>query len=139
MTASVPRPSQHHRRVRRQHSDELAQDYVEAIYHHLQEAESIRVTDLQEVFGVSHVSVIRALQRIEAQELLVYSKDKGIYLTEKGKQMAKKAADRHALLVQLLIQLGVSEPQAKADAEGAEHHLSEETCEAIRTFIGRSE
>ena len=59
-----------HDRVRQQHSDELAEDYVEAIDALLMSAGSARVKDLQRVFGVSHVSVIRALRRIEDRGLV---------------------------------------------------------------------
>jgi DtxR family manganese transport transcriptional regulator len=128
-----------HSRVRRQHSDELAQDYVEAIYKRLQAGESPRVTDLQADFGVSHVSVIRALQRLDDQKLVHYSKETGVDLTRRGRQVARQAAERHALLVRFLSALGVSSQQADADAEGAEHHLSEETFNAIRAFLERDE
>src|SRR5690606_23604153 len=54
-----------HERVRQQHSDELAEDYVEAIHALRKESGIARVVDLTKIFGVSHVSVIRALARME--------------------------------------------------------------------------
>lgn len=125
-----------HQRVRRQHSDELAEDYVEAIYSLLQEGDGpVRVTDLQTVFGVSHVSVIRALQRLEKRELVDRSGAEGLQLTDAGIQMAEVAAERHDLVERFLLALGVSEPRAKADAEGIEHHLSDESLGAMRRFV----
>lgn len=130
-------PAQRHRRVRRQHSDELAEDYVEAIHKRVLDGQSPRVTDLQEDFGVSHVTVIRTLRRLEEQGLVFYSREEGIGLTPKGETIAKIAAERHALLVRFFCELGVSPGQADADAEGAEHHLSEETFAVIRRFLDK--
>ncbi|MDV7399367.1 iron dependent repressor, metal binding and dimerization domain protein, partial [Arthrospira platensis SPKY1] len=69
------------------------------------------------------------------QGLVLYSKSKSIQLTPEGETIAKRSAERHALVVQLLCGLGVSPETAEADAEGAEHHFSEETLAAIRRFL----
>jgi DtxR family manganese transport transcriptional regulator len=126
-----------HDRVRKQHSDELAEDYVEAIADLLSERGQARVTDLQGVFGVSHVSVIRALKRIEDRGLAQKASDGSWKLTAPGKRMAKESAERHELVVRFLKALGVSDVQAEADAEGMEHHLSTETLKAFRQFTNR--
>lgn len=128
-------PAARHRRVRRQHSDELAEDYVEAIDGLLEEGGSARVTDLQEIFGVSHVSVIRALKRFEERGLVERTAEDGLRLTGEGKAMAQKAAGRHVLVVKFLRALGVSADQAEADAEGVEHHLSRESLAAMERFV----
>ncbi|MGE9295391.1 MAG: metal-dependent transcriptional regulator, partial [Puniceicoccales bacterium] len=80
-----------HARVRKQHSNELAQDYVEAISELVESGQPARVTDLQAIFGVSHVSVVRALQRFEKRGLLDRSSD-GVQLTKKGQAMADEAS-----------------------------------------------
>lgn len=128
-------PAARHQRVRRQHSDELAEDYVEAIDGLLGGGGPARVTDLQGIFGVSHVSVIRALQRLEERGLVERNAEDGLQLTRSGKAMAVKAAARHALVVRFLVALGVSPEQADADAEGMEHHLSGETLAALERFV----
>jgi DtxR family manganese transport transcriptional regulator len=127
--------AERHDRVRRQHADELAHDYVEALHVMLGAGAPVRVTDLCGVFGVSHVSVIRALRRLGVQGLVRQGGEKGIRLTPQGEAVARSAAERHALLVRFLRELGVSAEQADADAEGAEHHLSAETYAAIRRFL----
>jgi DtxR family manganese transport transcriptional regulator len=124
-----------HDRVRRQHSDELAEDYVEAIYALLEENGQARVTDLQGIFGVSHVSVIRALKRIEERGLVERTESGGFQLTVSGKAMAVASAQRHSLVVKFLLALGVSAHQAEADAEGMEHHLSAETLSVMKQFM----
>jgi len=124
-----------HQRVRKQHSAEIAQDYVEAIYEIRESGELVRVSRLQEVFGVSHVTVIKTLKRLHEQDLITGTKSKEIDLTEQGRQIAVTAAARHQLLKALFIKLGVSEEQADEDAEGAEHHISQETLNAIELFL----
>ena len=124
-----------HDRVRRQHSDELAEDYVEASDALLEKSGQARVTDLQGIFGVSHVSVIRALKRIEERELIERTDASGWQLTETGKAMAVASASRHALVVRFLSALGVGDAQAEADAEGMEHHISQETLKAMERFL----
>lgn len=127
-----------HKRVRQQHSSELAYDYVEAIHEIREEGRVVKVSALQEVFGVSHVTVIRALKRLHGQELITDTKSKHIELTTEGRNMALKASEKHALVRQLLITLGVSDAQADADAEGVEHHLSTESISAISQFLKAS-
>jgi DtxR family manganese transport transcriptional regulator len=128
----------HHARVRRQHNRELAEDYVEAIHVRLQQGLPVRVMDLQNHFGVSHVTVIRALQRFEKRGFLTRDGEEGIQLTDLGFRVAVESANRHALVVDFLKAIGVSAKQAEADAEGIEHHLSPETLKAMRALLDGS-
>ncbi len=125
-----------HERVRRQHASEIAQDYVEAIYKIREAGDPVKINSLQEIFGVSHVTVIRTLKRLAEQDLVSGTRSKEIELTEQGKRLAMSAAAKHELLKSFFMRLGVSEGQSDADAEGAEHHLSDETMDAIRAFLG---
>ena len=62
-------------------------------------------------------------------------KDNLITLTDSGLEIAKKIFDRHTLLANLLIRLGVSEKTAAEDACKLEHSISDESFEAIRRYI----
>ncbi len=124
-----------HQRVRRQHSSEIAHDYVEAIHEIRQTGSLVRVSDLQEVFGVSHVTVIRTLKRLYEKELITGTKSKEISLTDLGESIARRAQEKHEIVRNLFVKLGVSREQSDADAEGVEHHLSEETLNAIQRFL----
>ena len=126
---------QSHESVRRDHSSELAEDYVEAIQQIKMQKRSPRITDLQNVFGVSHVTVIRTLKRLEDQGLVSRSRKDGICLTATGAKLAKQSAERHQLVFAFLKKLGVSETQAQIDAEGLEHHFSEESLAALQNFL----
>lgn len=128
-----------HERVRRQHQREIAQDYVEAVFSLGRDSGSVRVVDLQSVFGVSHVTVIRALGRLEEQGFVSRPQRGKIELTENGRAMAEKAYARHQLIEAFLIKLGVPSAVAAADAEGIEHHLGDETLAAVERFMNDGE
>ncbi len=123
-----------HRMVRGQHREERTEDYVEAVYRMERKGSSTRVVDLQRVFAVSHVTVIRAVEKLEAEGLLQRGAS-GIGLTRKGRILGLRCYERHRLVEQFLVSLGIPEETAARDAEGIEHHLSPETLQAMRDQI----
>ncbi len=125
-----------HQSVREQHRDERTEDYVEAIYRLEDEIASIRIVDLQKVFGVSHVTVIRALEKLSHEQLLTKDQD-GISLTPRGRQLARSCFARHHLVESFLLALGVSQETATRDSEGIEHHLSDETLNAFKAYLDK--
>lgn len=122
------------RAVRLQHRDERAEDYVETIFRLGSGDQAVRVVDLQQRFGVSHVTVIRALAKL-SEEGLVDRSDDGIALTAEGEDLARACYERHATVEAFLLSLGISRETAARDAEGIEHHLSEESLDALRSFL----
>ena len=127
----------HHQRIRTQHAREIAQDYVEAIAGLSESDQQARVTDLARHFGVSHVTVIRTIGRLQEQGLVHTEPYKAISLTKAGARMAEESRQRHETVVNFLVQLGVSPQTAEADAEGIEHHVSPETLQAMKAFIAQ--
>lgn len=127
-------PAVGYRRTRRDHSTETAEDYVEAIATLTQQHGSCRVKDLVNRFGVSHVTVIRILSRLQ-REGLTHSVPYGpVELTRRGADLARRSRQRHATVVAFLLALGVSPATAEIDAEGIEHHVSPETLRRMRQF-----
>lgn len=123
-----------HSAVRKTHLDERTEDYVEAIWRLEKEKQKIRIVDLQSIFGVSHVTVIRALDKLDHEGYLT-RRERIIKLTAKGNTLAKRCFERHELVESFLISLGISAKTASHDAEGIEHHLSEESLRAIQKFL----
>ncbi len=74
------------------------------------------------------------MSRLKRDGLIEMRPYRSIFLTPEGKTMAAEARDRHEIVVAFLLSLGVSQETAETDAEGLEHHLSEETLAAMRTF-----
>lgn len=124
-----------HRRTRRDHSTETAEDYVEAMASILEENGTCRVVDLAKQFGVSHVTVTRIVARLQDEGLVQTEAYRPIQLTNKGRRLAKKSRDRHEMVYQFLLAIGVDEKTAAIDAEGIEHHVSPSTLARFEAYL----
>ncbi len=122
-------------RTREDHSRERAEDYVEMIDALTRETGEARAVDLARRLGVSHVTVSKAVRRLQKEGLVTAQPYRSIFLTEKGAQLARASKERHQLVLDFLRSIGVSEGIADADAEGIEHHVSEETLAAMKRFV----
>jgi DtxR family transcriptional regulator, manganese transport regulator len=124
-------------RTREDHSRERAEDYVEMIDALIRETGEARAVDLAQRLGVSHVTVARTVQRLQREGLVNVQPYRSIFLTDRGSELAITSRARHDLVVQFLLAVGVGEDAANADAEGIEHHVSEETLAAMRVFLAK--
>jgi len=121
-----------HKRTRRDHAEETAEDYVEAIEDIAAAHEVCRVRDLAERFGVSHVTVVRIIKRLQGEGYVLTAPYKPVELTPKGRRLAKASRERHDVVYRFLLALGISETIAAIDSEGIEHHVSSETLARFR-------
>lgn len=125
------------RATRRHHSTETAEDYTELIADLIAERGEARTVVIAGLLGISHVTALRTLRRLQADGYLTTSPHQPIELTKKGSKLARHAKARHLLLVQFFMALGVPENVAEIDVEGAEHHLSPTTLARIRAFMAK--
>ncbi|MDX2156228.1 MAG: manganese-binding transcriptional regulator MntR [Hyphomicrobiaceae bacterium] len=123
------------RRVREAHQTELAEDYVELIADLIAGTGEARVVDLAGQLGVSNATVNNAIQRLQRDGFVTTKPYRAIFLTERGQELAIAVRERHRIVRAFLIALGVDAMVAEADAEGIEHHVSEETLAAFRAFL----
>jgi DtxR family transcriptional regulator, manganese transport regulator len=130
--------AQHFIKTRLQHEGELAEDYTELIYDLIQERGNARVTELAKRLGVSHVTAIRTVRRLEKAGLVIAKKHSPIKLTKIGLSMAVKAKKKHQMLVEFLLALGVPLRVAESDSEGIEHHISAATLSAIKRWLTKN-
>ncbi|MDB2390669.1 manganese-binding transcriptional regulator MntR [Alphaproteobacteria bacterium] len=114
-------------RIRRAHQSEVAEDYVEMIAELIKETGEARTVDLAARFGVTSPTVNAIIQRLQRADLVVSKPYRSIFLTESGKNLAERSKDRHRIVRDFLITIGVSADIAEEDAEGVEHHVSPET------------
>lgn len=121
----------HAARTRKDHSQELAQDYVEMIAELIAKTGEARLTDLARGFGVTHVTANRTIKRLQRQGLVTSEPYRSIFLTTSGKHLANESRERHELVVRFLTALGIPSEIAESDAEGIEHHVSRETLAAF--------
>ena len=124
--------------TRAQHASELAEDYVELIAELIAENGEARVIDLARRLGVTHVTVGRTIQRLVRDGLVTAQPYRAIFLTDSGRKLAEESRRRHEVVLKFLLALGISEVVARVDAEGIEHHVSQETLAAFRKFLASS-
>jgi DtxR family manganese transport transcriptional regulator len=121
--------------TRREHASEVAEDYVEAIADLVTETGEARVVDLAKRLGVTHVTVIRTIARLQKAGFVTAEPYRAIFLTEKGNTLAATCKSRHETVVSFLRLLGIPNRVAEMDAEGIEHHVSPDTLAAFKTAL----
>ncbi len=110
---------------------ESGEDYLEQILMLLEKKGHARSVDIAAGLNVSKPSVSVAMKKLKENGYINMSEDSLISLTDKGYAIARKIYDRHQKLTGFLIQLGVPEDIARADACKIEHDISDETFRAI--------
>ncbi len=124
-----------HGRAREARATELLEDYTELIDDLLRESGEARATAIARHLGVSHVTAVKTVARLEREGLAVTRPYRGITLTPDGQALAARARARHQLVLNMLLALGVPAEDARADAEGIEHHVSPATLAAFARFL----
>ena len=114
-------------RIRRAHQSEVAEDYVEMISDLIAETGEARTVDLAARFGVTSPTVNAIIRRLQREDLVETRPYRSIFLTEAGKALAEASRERHRIVRDFLVTIGVPHAIAEEDAEGVEHHVSEET------------
>jgi len=114
-------------RIRKAHQSEVAEDYVEMIAELIAETGEARTVDLAARFGVTSPTVNAIIQRLQRENLVETRPYRSIFLTEDGQKLADQARDRHRIVRDFLVAIGVPKTIAEEDAEGVEHHVSHET------------
>ena len=117
------------------HLLESGEMYLESILQLSQKQANVRSIDISEYMGYSKTSVSRAMGLLRNGGYIQVDKDGFITLTDSGRGIAQKIYERHTVLTQLLIRLGVSPETAAADACKMEHALSDESFDAIKSHI----
>lgn len=122
------------RQAREARRVELVEDYLELIADLIADAGEARQVDIASRLGVAQPTVAKMLRRLADDGLVSQKPYRGVFLTEAGQALAEHARARHHVVVSFLIALGVSPETARRDAEGIEHHVSDETLNAFRAF-----
>ncbi len=115
--------------------EKTAEDYLEAMLMLKEEKGYIRSVDVAEHLGVTKPSVTYTTKRLRESGLIVMDKDGEITITEEGMIIAERTYSRHKILTDFLLSIGVSEENAREDACKLEHDFSEESFDALVSFI----
>ena len=119
------------------HVNESAEMYLECILELNNEKGEVRSIDIARKTGYSKPSVSRAVGLLKKSEMIEVDSGGYITLTAKGKETAEKILERHSLISEFLVKLGVSEETAAEDACKIEHVISDESFAKIKSFSAK--
>ena len=117
------------------HIQESGEMYLETIYLLHNKTGHVHSVDISEHMGYSKPSVSRAVGLLKNGGYIVVGPDGHITLTDTGRDVAEKIYERHTVLSQFLVKLGVDPQVAAEDACKLEHAISDESLAAIKAFI----
>ena len=111
---------------------ESQEDYLEKILQISKEKDNVHAIDIARGLSFSKPSVSVAMNKLKEQGYIEIN-DKGeINLTQSGLAIAEKTLEKHTILTEMLVYLGVDEETAKEDACKMEHDISDKTWAAIK-------
>lgn len=119
-------------------ADESLEDYLETILLLQKRMGQVRSIDIANEMNFSKPSVSVAMKNLREKEYITMADNGYITLTESGRQRAEGVLERHTILSDWLISIGVSRETALEDACKVEHDLSEESFEAIKKMTRSS-
>ncbi len=114
---------------------ESAENYLETIYVLSKRIGAVRSIDVANEMNFSKPSVSVKMKQFRENGYINVDKDGLISLTDKGKEIATQVYERHEIIAQALMYLGVSKDTAYEDSCKIEHDLSEESFEKIKKFL----
>jgi DtxR family manganese transport transcriptional regulator len=121
--------------TREAHRSEINEDYVELIAELIDQKGEARPVEIAERMGVKQPTVTKTVARLQREGLVLRRPYRAVFLTEAGRALAEACRRRHRLVVAFLVALGVDEATAEQDAEGIEHHVSQQTLKAFEAFV----
>lgn len=124
--------------VRQAHESEMAEDYVELIAELIETRGEARPVDIAERLGVKPPTVTKNISRLRTAGLVLRERYRAVFLTEEGQALAEACRRRHRIVVAFLLSLGIDEDIAERDAEGIEHHVSDETLAAFERRLDQT-
>lgn len=116
-------------------SEESVEDYLETILLLGKQLANVRSIDIANELNYSKPSISIAMKNLRQRNYITVSEEGYIRLTEEGRTLAETIYERHSLLSDWLIRLGVDPETAVADACRMEHDISPESFAAIKEFI----
>ena len=119
-------------------ADESLEDYLETILMLQKSRGQVRSIDIANEMNFTKPSVSVAMKNLREKQYITMDSIGYITLTEAGRQRAEDVLERHTILSDLLMYIGVSKETALADACKVEHDLSEESFEAIKRALRSS-
>ncbi|MCL2031446.1 MAG: metal-dependent transcriptional regulator [Oscillospiraceae bacterium] len=117
---------------------ESAENYLETILMLSRSGKPVRSVDVAGELEYTKPSVSVAMKNLRAGGHIEVDRDGSILLTESGRKIAESMYERHTLISDWLISLGVDGETAANDACRMEHAMSEQSFSAIKRYLENS-
>ncbi len=114
---------------------ESGEMYLETVYVLSKTLPAVHSVDVSEHMGYSKPSVSRAIGLLRSGGYVDMAEDGSLTLTPAGRAVAEKIYERHTILTELLVRLGVDRETAAEDACKMEHDISDRSLSAIKQFV----
>ena len=114
---------------------EAIENYLETIYILSKQQNEVHAIDICSYLSYSRPTVSIVLRQMREHGLVTVNEENHIFLTEEGFRIASHMYERHELLTNALVALGVSRETAMRDACKIEHDLSDETFDVIKRHM----
>ena len=108
-----------------------AEDYLERIHELIERKGTAHVADIAQSLGVGQPSVTSMVQKLADEGFLHYEKYRALTLTDAGRAVAERIADRHQVLADFFTLFELDDETQARDIEGIEHHLSPDTLKTL--------
>lgn len=118
---------------------ESAENYLETILMLKNQKGYVRSIDIAHELSFTKASVSVAMKAFREDGYVTVDESGNISLTDKGMEIATRIYERHKVIAEVLMMIGVSEETASEDSCKIEHDISDETFEKIKEFIARQE
>ena len=123
--------------TRKAHENELAEDYVELIGDLISKEGEARVVDIADHLGISKATANQTINRLVKKGFVTSKPYRAIHLTKKGEYTAIHARERHRIVYNFLISLGLDKETAELDSEGIEHHVGDKTLNKLKQLTDK--
>ena len=117
---------------------ESAENYLETVLMLKNKNGHVRSIDVANELGFTKPSVSVAMKNFREEGYVVIDADGGIQLTDKGLEIAERVFERHGVVAQALMLIGVDEETAYEDSCKIEHDISQQTFEKLKEFKGKN-
>ena len=115
--------------------NESTENYLETIFFLSERNSNVRSIDIARELSFSKPSVSIAMKSLREKEYITIDESGNIFLTETGMAIAKSISERHNIIAEALMLLGVDNETAYEDSCKIEHYLSESSFEKIKRHL----
>jgi Mn-dependent DtxR family transcriptional regulator len=120
------------RQIRSSRHTPRSEDYLEVVYHLIQEKGYATTSDISSRLSVKPPTVSNMVAKLAEKGYLQHERYRGMRLTPEGERLARSVISRHEVIAEFLSLIGVAEEIAYEDTEGIEHHVQAPTFYRLR-------